>query len=106
MSVVLGIDAAWSEAQPSGVAVVLSSADAWRCAGVAPSYEAFMALAAGVPVDWESGRFRGTKPDARALLAAAHSLAGEQGRHANWPCLVGPGGAWVVVLRSSRIRRQ
>ena len=60
MTVVLGIDAAWTEKQPSGVA---------------PSYEAFMALPDGIPVEWQSGRFLGCIPDVRALLEADNRLA-------------------------------
>lgn len=76
MSVVLGIDAAWTENQPSGVAVVASTGDGWFCAGVAPSYEAFIALASGNPVEWRTGRFLGCAPDVRALIEAANRLAG------------------------------
>jgi predicted RNase H-like nuclease len=73
MDAVLGIDAAWTESRPSGVALVKKSGPTWTCVGVAPSYEAFLALPQGVMVDWE-GTFRGSKPDPCALLEAAKRL--------------------------------
>lgn len=76
MRVILGIDAAWTQREPSGVAVVASSGGSWRCLGVAPSYDAFMSLADGNPVAWQTGRFAGSVPQARALLDAAKKLAG------------------------------
>jgi predicted RNase H-like nuclease len=75
VTVVLGIDAAWTEKQPSGVAVVYSAKDGWHCAGVAPSYETFVTLPDGIPIEWQSGRFRGGIPDVRALIKAANRLA-------------------------------
>lgn len=73
--VVLGIDAAWTEGEPSGVAVVRATGSGWRCLGVAPSYESFISLARGEPIDWrEPGR--GAVPSADALLEAARALAG------------------------------
>lgn len=38
---VLGIDAAWTDHQPSGVALVERHDRRWRCRSVAPSYDAF-----------------------------------------------------------------
>lgn len=76
MSVVLGIDAAWTAGAPSGVGLVVSQASAWRCVAVAPSYEAFLGLAEGAAVDWARRGFRGSAADVPALLAAAHRLAG------------------------------
>ena len=75
MKVVLGIDAAWTAGQPSGVALVRSRGRAWSCVALAPSYESFLTLAAGSSVDWRA-RPRGGPPDCDALLAAATSLAG------------------------------
>ena len=76
VKVVLGIDAAWTKSEPSGVAVLVSSGSDWRCLCVAPSYHAFLSLAEGCPVAWRDGRFAGCVPDARALLDSAHKLAG------------------------------
>lgn len=38
---VLGIDAAWTDGQPSGVALVQRRGRRWRCLGLAPSYASF-----------------------------------------------------------------
>jgi len=77
ISVILAIDAAWTVKQPSGVALVKSSGTGWCCCkGVAPSYKAFIDLAAGITVDWTTGRFHGDAPNAVLLLEAASSLAG------------------------------
>lgn len=35
---VLGIDAAWTAAAPSGVALVVEGERGWTCAGLAPGY--------------------------------------------------------------------
>ncbi len=76
MSAVLGIDAAWTATEPSGVSLVACRDSHWRCIAVAPSYEAFLGLAEGRPVGWDQHRFRGSAPDVPALLAAAQRLAG------------------------------
>ena len=52
MTTVLGIDAAWTAREPSGVALVQRQASPWRCIAVAPSYAAFTALAEGHVPDW------------------------------------------------------
>jgi predicted RNase H-like nuclease len=75
MPTILGIDAAWTVRQPSGVALVAYRDEEWRCLAVAPSYETFLGLARGVPVDWEQPRFSGSAPDAESLLQAARDLA-------------------------------
>jgi predicted RNase H-like nuclease len=75
MRVVLGIDAAWTATKPSGIALVASRADDWRCVAIAPSYEAFLALASGVPVDWSQRRFEGSIPRIADLLNAGRTLA-------------------------------
>jgi predicted RNase H-like nuclease len=72
---VLGLDAAWTERQPSGVALVVQVNGEWRCLAAAPSIESFIALANGVPVDWHSPRFSGWRPHAD-LLAACQTLLG------------------------------
>jgi predicted RNase H-like nuclease len=45
MKVVLGIDAAWTRHNPSGVAVAINESGRWRLAAVAQSYQSFYALA-------------------------------------------------------------
>lgn len=75
MPVLLGIDAAWTRHEPSGVSL-LSGDDTggWRCVGLAPSYQAFVDLAAGTPVDW-GARPIGGRADVERLLASARELA-------------------------------
>ena len=75
MKVVLGIDAAWTEDNPSGVAVVVKTDNGWQCRGVAPGYQAFIDLAGGTPVNW-TAKFTGPDPGIAALLDAAGKLAG------------------------------
>jgi predicted RNase H-like nuclease len=69
--IVLGIDAAWTAGQPSGVALVRRSGRRWRCLALAPSYAAFVDGA----VDWRARPAAGV-PDPDALLAACVRLAG------------------------------
>jgi len=76
MSVILAIDAAWTDSEPSGVAVVTSSGGRWRCIALAPSYEAFISLSNGSDVDWNAPRFNGGMPEINSLLDAASRLGG------------------------------
>jgi predicted RNase H-like nuclease len=73
--IALGIDAAWTAGQPSGVAVVRGRPGAWHCIAVAPSYASFVALAAGLPVDWRA-RPVASLASCDELLAATRRLAG------------------------------
>jgi len=78
MTAILGIDAAWTTTEPSGVGLIIEHGKSWRCVGLAPSYDTFIALANGKPVDWSARRISGSAPDPPALLAAARTLlAGE-----------------------------
>ena len=71
---VLGIDAAWTLRQPSGVALAAEHFDGWQVVAAAPSYEHFLALTeGGAP---KNQRPCGSMPDAPALLASASILAG------------------------------
>lgn len=74
--IVLGIDAAWTEKEPSGVALTALRDGEWRCLALAPSYEAFLGLSDGRPVDWGASRVRGTAPDPEQLIQAAASISG------------------------------
>ncbi len=74
--VVLGVDAAWTDTNPSGVAVVNFDGNRWSCCGVAPSYQQFVGIAAGQLVDWTRRPVPG-RVDAAALLSAATALAGQ-----------------------------
>ena len=54
MQAILGIDAAWTEHEPSGVALIQGDRESWSVVCVAPSYDAFVASSQGVPVDWQA----------------------------------------------------
>ena len=84
MTSVLGIDAAWTARNPSGVALVrFHPGLGWECIAIAPSYDAFIRLAdedaAGwaQPGNWERP-VRGGVPEPEPLLRAAEILSGEQ----------------------------
>ncbi len=76
MTVILAIDAAWTNTEPSGVALVARNSNCWKCLCVAPSYDAFLACAENIPVDWETSRFGGSTPHIPSLLSAAQKIAG------------------------------
>ena len=70
---ILGIDAAWTEQQPSGVALIVSDNAKWSVSALAPSYQAFVELSLGIPV--RSGpRHRGSFPDPTLLIEAVDRL--------------------------------
>jgi len=73
MTVVLGVDAAWTASRPSGVALVDDDAGQWVLRALAPSYDAFLTIAAGGRC---AAPATGSMPDAEALLAAAERIAG------------------------------
>ena len=74
MNAVLGIDAAWAEGNPSGVALIRQpKVGQWECIAVAPSYESFLQLAEGNDVNWEA-RPIGGLPDLERLLEASAML--------------------------------
>jgi predicted RNase H-like nuclease len=77
MSAVLGIDAAWTAGQPSGVALLDEDSAGWRCVALAPSYRQFVAMVDDRKVDWSSP-VAGSPPNPAALLAAAESLLGHK----------------------------
>jgi len=76
MTVILGIDAAWTNKEPSGVALVAGKSAKWKCLCVAPSYDSFVSRSENVPVNWNAGRFIGSTPQDPSLLAAAKEIAG------------------------------
>jgi predicted RNase H-like nuclease len=73
VNAILGIDAAWTAARPSGVALLQRRGERWRCAALAPRYAQFEALAAGNAVDWQA-RPPGSAPDLAALLRVSQQL--------------------------------
>jgi predicted RNase H-like nuclease len=76
MRAVLGIDAAWTPARPSGVALAVEEPGGWRLVAAESCYAGFLARAAGAPAP--AARPAGTAPEAPALLAAAVALAGRR----------------------------
>lgn len=73
MRSVLGIDAAWSPDNPSGVALIKNETGRWECVAVAPSYDAFIGIVQCRPVRWDDELL----PVVEDLLTAAHRLLGE-----------------------------
>jgi predicted RNase H-like nuclease len=67
MRSVLGIDAAWTTRNPSGVALAVDRGSDWRLLAVAPSFAGFHALAGSNPATAGEGSW---------LIADATSLAG------------------------------
>jgi predicted RNase H-like nuclease len=74
MRTVLGIDAAWTSTQPSGVALAAETPEGWQLVAAAASYQRFLAMADQGLV-WEP-RPSGSLPQAEPLLEAAEALAG------------------------------
>jgi len=75
MRAVLGIDAACTETEPSGIAVAAEYPDGWRLVAAASSYQRFCALA-DRRLQPEK-RPSGSLPDPRALLVSASVLCGQ-----------------------------
>jgi predicted RNase H-like nuclease len=74
VSAVLGIDAAWTQDHPSGVALAIHGKSGWRLQSVAASYEKFLSLEPAS--DKLSERVHGTMPEPRKLLEVARRKAG------------------------------
>ena len=73
LRIALGIDAAWTATEPSGVALAQESADGWRLLAVESSYARFRERAAGRE---PQAAPRGEPPDVVSLLDACRRLAG------------------------------
>ena len=72
----LGIDAAWTVAAPSGMALLRRVGSGTELLGdLPPSYDSFAGLAEGQAVSWH--RPRGGTPDINHLLDAAKRLGGQ-----------------------------
>lgn len=79
MPAVLGIDAAWVERNPSGVALIRENAGGvWEFVAVAPSYAAFIGIANGQEVRWDITPTGGAPEPGRLLGAAENLLDGER----------------------------
>jgi predicted RNase H-like nuclease len=74
MRTVLGIDAAWTLTQPSGLALVTETATGWRLLAVESSYQRFHACADDTMTP--DVRPLGSKPQAQALMASCAALSG------------------------------
>jgi hypothetical protein len=74
MRAALGIDAAWTPTQPSGVALAAETLCGWRLIAAAASYQRFRSRADRRLSAEE--RPSGSRPDAPALLASASALCG------------------------------
>jgi hypothetical protein len=75
MSSILGIDAAWTPAQPSGVALLSGVVDSCRWATVAPGYAFFVALGRRAHGSWDDGPAQGSRPELAAAVAAAEAFS-------------------------------
>ena len=73
MTAVLGIDSAWTVNNSSGVALVESDGNRWRCRAVAPDYSSFYKIADGRSPDW-TGKLRASAPNPSRLLKACAEL--------------------------------
>ncbi len=74
MRAILGIDAAWTPTEPSGLALVAKRPTGWHLVAVATSYQCFLGQADHSLIAQE--RPLGSLPEASALLAAASRLCG------------------------------
>ena len=74
MRVALGIDAAWTATQPSGVALAVETAQGWRLKAVESSYARFREFAS---TGAATSPARGETPDPARLLDACRLLAGQ-----------------------------
>jgi len=75
MSVILGIDAAWTAKNASGVALVVQGRRGWRCEALAASYQEFLKSAYGSGMTPESGStIEG--PPIPALLRSCNIITG------------------------------
>ncbi|MGQ8633346.1 DUF429 domain-containing protein [Agrobacterium sp. DKPNP3] len=75
MTAILGIDAAWTATEPSGVALVVKDGSCWRLRAVAASYDHFLARQDDAIA--RTDRPRGSFVQATALLDAAEALGGQ-----------------------------
>ena len=73
MKLALGLDAAWTATEPSGVALAREEADGWRLLAVESSYARFRERAAGRTPESPP---RGEPPDVASLLDACRLLVG------------------------------
>lgn len=76
MAVILGIDAAWTPKQPSGVALLNTNHSGAMCMVATPSYSSFLAALNGSAVNWEE-HHAGDEAPVDELLTASEDFAGQ-----------------------------
>lgn len=69
---IIGIDAAWTLTEPSGVALVVEQGASWRLVCAEVSYEAFLLESQGLPAAGATGAI----PEAASLIDAARRRCG------------------------------
>ncbi|MDK1385137.1 DUF429 domain-containing protein [Sinorhizobium sp. 8-89] len=74
MRSVVGIDAAWTVGQPSGIAIISDDGRGWRLRAVSASYDAFLSSEGASPI----ARHRGSMPKASSLITTANRKVGAQ----------------------------
>lgn len=73
MTAILGIDAAWSETKPSGVALIRQRGEGdWAYIAAAPGCQSFIQLARGRDVNWSTSPVGGQIQPEELLAAIAH----------------------------------
>lgn len=73
---VLGVDAAWTEKNPSGVALVSFASGKWECVALAPSYRQFLEFSKGKEIDWNEVPSGGHSPPDKLLNCCRTLLQG------------------------------
>lgn len=76
MTLILGIDAAWTENHSSGVALLSQEGDKLKVKASAPSYCSFISYASGVEIDW--AKPAPGMPSVSKLLDAAERIGGQE----------------------------
>jgi predicted RNase H-like nuclease len=74
---VLGVDAAWTEKSPSGVALVSCDSGKWECVALAPSYAQFLTFTKGREIDWNEVPSGGQAPPDKLLNRCRTLLQGQ-----------------------------
>ncbi len=73
MQVVLGIDAAWTEKNPSGVALVMKAKERWHCKALAPGVDEFIKNPVATSDRWNNPS-EVSELDLERLLAVAKTV--------------------------------
>lgn len=76
MASILGIDAAWTGKEPSGVALLNQVGSNWVCKAIMPSYLSFLNMADGQDAEWVTEKPKGSIPQPEKLLDVSQKLIG------------------------------